>query len=211
MTLLQMDGTILLSTAYLPPLDYFLLIAGADKIFIEKEENYIKQTWRNRCRILSSNGPLTLTVPVKKGDSLKNPVSSVMIDYTKRWQQVHLRAILSSYGSAPWFQFYFERFEEILLSGEEFLIDLNHNLLQTIMDLLGIKTQIEYTGFFDPVSVAGNDYRYTIRPGKTPFFKTREYTQVFSYKSGFVPGLSIIDLLFNLGPESLKFLRSRIQ
>src|SRR5512133_2136255 len=106
-----MPGKILLSTAYLPPVDYIGLITGADEVTIEKEENYIKQTYRNRCYILSPAGPQLLSVPVYEGSRHKILIRDVRIDYSKRWQHVHLRAIVSSYTSSPFFDFYFDRVE----------------------------------------------------------------------------------------------------
>ena len=196
-----------MSTAYLPPVEYFSLMTGAGRVIIENEENYVKQTWRNRCRILSSNGPLTLSVPVLKGVHPKIRINEVRIDYTKRWQQVHLGAIISSYNSAPWFQYYFEKIEGIILTSPEFLTDLNNSLLLTILNMIGIKNEPEYSDSFRQPDGAGYDYRYTLGPKRKHLPPAKEYIQVFSYKSGFVPELSIIDLLFNLGPDSLRYLK----
>ncbi len=203
-----MDDKILLSTAYLPPVSYFMLIDGAGEIFIEKEENYPRQTYRNRCKILSSNGPLVLSVPVKKGGVPKAKIKDVEIDYTKRWQNIHLRALTASYNSAPWFQFYFEKIEKIINSGPRFLIDLNTDLLFTILEFLKIKKNIGFTYVFEPAADADNDYRYRLIPKNESSFETREYIQVFNYRTGFMPGLSIIDLLFNMGPESAEYLHA---
>lgn len=203
----MMTGTILLSTAYLPPVEYFALMTGAGRVIIENKENYVKQTWRNRCRILSSNGPLTLSVPVLKGVHPKIRIREVRIDYTKRWQQVHLGAITSSYSSAPWFQFYFGKIEEIILTSPELLIDLNNSLLRAVLNFTGIKSELRYSDSFEQPAGAGHDYRYSLSPRKNYLHQTKEYIQVFSYKSDFVPGLSIIDLLFNLGPDSINYLK----
>jgi len=124
-----MPGEILLSTAYFPTAEYFSLIKNADAVFIERHENYIKQTYRNRCNILTSNGVLSLSVPVMKGPALKAPVKDIEIDYSKRWQQVHLRAIASAYSRSPYFQFYSEPLGKTLMKYNEFLIDLNEELL----------------------------------------------------------------------------------
>ena len=109
-----MAGKILVSTAYLPPVEYFSLISHADEIYVEREENYLKQSYRNRCYILSSHGRQLLSVPVYLGSQHKTPVKEIRIDYSKRWQQVHLRAITASYSSSPYFQFYFENIEKII-------------------------------------------------------------------------------------------------
>ncbi|MCX6255506.1 MAG: WbqC family protein [Bacteroidia bacterium] len=120
-----MAAKILVSTAYLPPVEYFSLILRADEIFIEREENYLKQTYRNRCKILSAHGPQILSVPVYLGSLHKIPIKDIRIDYSKRWQQVHLRAMTASYNSSPFFEFYFENIEKIISKNHEFLLDLN--------------------------------------------------------------------------------------
>ena len=129
-----MAGKILVSTAYLPPVEYFSLIHNADEVLIEREENYLKQTYRNRCYILSAHGPQVLSVPVYLGSFHKTPVKDIRIDYSKRWQQVHLRAMTASYRSSPFFEFYFEEIEKIISKNHEFLIDLNTELTEVILE-----------------------------------------------------------------------------
>jgi hypothetical protein len=197
-----MTGRILISTAYLPPVEYFSLIKDADEILVEREENYLKQTYRNRCYILSANGSHSLSVPVFLGSIHKTPVKEIRIDYSKRWQQVHLRAVIASYRASPFFEFYFEEIEKCILKNHEFLMDLNTSLTKAIMDILGIKKSISYTGSFLPPGSTDNDFRYSISPKKKSGFTAKEYTQVFNHISGFSPGMSIIDLMFNMGPES---------
>jgi WbqC-like protein family len=197
-----MAGKILLSTAYFPPVEYFSLIRNADLVFIEREENYIKQTYRNRCRILASAGVMSLTVPVIKGDLLKARIKEVTIDYSKRWQQVHLRAIATAYGKSPYFQYYFEEIERGLLHSYRFLIDLNADLLDTCLRILNIRKCISYTNSFSQPEGNENDFRYRISPKIKPNHKQAEYIQVFG-DGNFVPGLSILDLILNMGPESL--------
>jgi hypothetical protein len=202
-----MPGKILISTAYLPPVEYFSLIQDADEVLVEREENYLKQTYRNRCYLLSSDGTHTLTVPVYLGSIHKTPVNEIRIDYSKRWQQVHLRAIVTSYRASPFFEFYFEELERNILKNYEFLIDLNTGLTESLLKILGIKKSLSFTSCFIPVDSADYDYRYKITPKKKSGFRIKEYTQVFNNNSGFVTGLSIIDLIFNMGPESMYYLR----
>ena len=194
------SGKFLLSPAYFPPLHYFSVIAAAEKVFIEKEESYIKQTYRNRCRIYSSNGPMILSVPVLEGSIHKIKFRDVKIDYTKRWQQVHIRAIESSYRASPYFEFYFDKIRSVIEAGNEYLSELNHNSLITTLGITGIEKTIEYTDSFEKPVGDPNDYRYTISPKKTDS-KTisgfQKYPQVFSERFGFIPGLSILDRLFN--------------
>lgn len=200
-----MPGKVLLSTAYLPPAGYFCQIKNADKVLIEREENYIKQTFRNRCSILAPDGILNLSVPVRKGPSVKTPLKTVEIDYTKRWQQVHLRALISSYSSASYFQYYFDAFEQAISSNHRFLFDLNMELLHLVMKILKINKEVRCTSVFETAGNEAYDFRYSITPKKRSDYSARKYVQVFD-KGDFVPGLSIIDLIFNKGPESAAFL-----
>jgi hypothetical protein len=201
-----MAGKILVSTAYLPPVEYFSIISGADEIFIEKEENYLKQTYRNRCYILSAHGPQLLSVPVYLGSLHKTPVKDIRIDYSKRWQQVHIRAITASYNSSPYFEFYFENIEKIISRNYDFLLDLNMDLTESVLEILKMKKVISYTTNFEPVGVMECDFRYKITPKEKSHFTVKEYFQVFNKGEGFVPGLSIIDLVFNMGPDAVDFL-----
>ena len=201
-----MTGKILVSTAYLPPVEYFSLIAQADEVSVEREENYLKQSFRNRCYILSVHGPQLLSVPVYLGSQHKTPLKEIRIDYSKRWQQVHLRAISASYSASPYFQFYFENIEKIINKSFEFLIDLNLELTESVLKMLKIKTKLTYSTNFKPVSEDENDFRYKISPKKETQFFVREYIQVFNSDNKFVHGLSIIDLIFNMGPEASGYL-----
>jgi hypothetical protein len=198
----------LLSTAYFPPTYYISLIYRAESILIETEENYLKQTYRNRFSILTANGSSSLTVPVLTESLKKNLIKDVKIDYSKRWQQVHLRALISSYKSSAYFEYYFDDIERIISSKPEYLLDLNLNSLSIVLKITGVNTAIGYTGTFEPVLGSDHDFRYLISPKKEipGIFSLKEYYQVFSNKFGFVPGLSILDLIFNLGPDTIDYL-----
>lgn len=200
-----MSGEILLSTAYFPPAEYFSLIKSSGTLLIEQEENYKKQTYRNRCKILASGGILVLTVPVMKGTLTKAPIKDITIDYSKRWQQVHLRALSSSYSRSPYFQFYFEHVEKILLSNHKFLMDLNDELLFKCLEIININKCISHTYSFKPEGSSEQDFRYSISPKRISGYHCVPYIQVFG-ENGFVPGLSILDLIFNMGPESSVYL-----
>ena len=197
-----MAGKILLSTAYLPPVEYFSRIAHSDEVLIESEENYLKQSYRNRCYILSAHGPQLLSVPVYLGSQHKTRVKDTRIDYSKRWQQVHLRAITASYNASPYFQFYFENIEKIISMKTEFLFDMNLQLTETVLKMLKLNKKITYTSEFKPIGEADNDFRYKISPKEESRFEVKEYLQVFNSKNRFVQRLSIIDLIFNVGPEA---------
>lgn len=193
---------IVLSTAYLPPAEYFSLILKADYVQVEREENYLKQSYRNRCYILSSHGPQLLTVPVCKGSLHKTPVKDIRIDYSKRWQQVHLRAMLASYSSAPYFEYYFGDIEHIISKNHSFLIDLNLELTEALLKIIRSDKKISFTTDFTPPGEIENDFRYSISPKIASDFRVKEYLQVFNSNSTTLQGLSIVDMIFNVGPQS---------
>ena len=204
-----MCGKILLSTSYFPPVEYMTLIYGADDILIEREENYIKQTYRNRCNILAANGPLALTVPVLTLRQPKVLIRDIRIDYSKRWQQVHYRAIISAYRSAAFFEYFFDPVEKVIFGDHQFLIDLNMASAEALLISLKIDRKIRYTDHYEADTGDPSDFRYRITPknrkGNTEMNHNR-YFQVFSNKYSFVPGLSFLDMLFNLGPDSVRYL-----
>jgi hypothetical protein len=201
----------LLSSAYFPPIHYLALVAQAKNIYIEKRENYLKQTYRNRFYILSANGPLVLSVPVLMGSLHKMQIKDIKIDYSKRWQKIHLRALISSYKSSIFFEYYFDSVEKIILDNCRFLLDLNMASLEAVLNMTNIKTPVSYTEVYEPVTGETYDYRYLISPKKKiedDFVRHNSYYQVFGDKFGFVSGLSILDLIFNLGPDTAGYLLS---
>jgi hypothetical protein len=197
---------VLVSTAYLPPVDWFSIISRSDKVSIERHENYIKQTYRNRCYILSAHGRQMLSVPVLEGSRHKIPITEARIDYSKRWQQVHLGAIRSSYRLAPYYEFYSGEIEETIAGGYKYLWELNTRLMDILMQMLKIKPVISFTGSYEKASEEEYDFRYRLEPGKKNIFLNKRYFQVFNTTEGFAPNLSIIDLIFNQGPDAGKFL-----
>lgn len=201
-----MTGKILVSTAYLPPIEYFALISQANEVLIEREENYLKQTYRNRCYILSAHGPQLLSVPVYLGSLHKTQVKDIRIDYSKRWMYVHLRAMTASYKSSPYFEFYFEPIEREILKHHEYLLDLNKGLTESILKILKLTKNITYTTNFEPVGHDEYDFRYTITPKERSDYSGKIYPQVFNQNKGLIAGLSILDLVFNMGPDSTDYL-----
>lgn len=201
-----MPGKIFLSTAYLPPVEYFARIKDAGELLIESEENYHKQSYRNRCYIMTAGGISFLTVPVYLGSLHKTHIRDIRIDYSKRWQQVHSGALRTAYNSSPFFMFYSEVIEKIILKDHKFLLDLNMEILLEVLKILRFNVKPVYTAEFLPVNSTTGDYRYSIDPKKRSAYIQKEYPQVFNAIHGFVPGLSIIDLVFNMGPEAASYL-----
>ncbi len=194
---------ILLSTAYLPPVSYFISLLHANEIYLEACENYVKQSYRNRCRIATANGVETLSIPVEGNSGQKNPIRDIRISSHGNWQQVHWRAITSAYMNSPFFEYYQDDFRIFFENKYTFLWDYNLELLTLIMNLLDISPEIKLTEKYEAQYTTVTDMRDTIHPKKTPVFITKPYYQVFENKLGFQQDLSIIDLLFNMGNESI--------
>lgn len=203
-----MGKSVLLSTAYLPPISWFSKYLEAEARSVEMCENYIKQTYRNRCHIFSANGILPLIVPVIRTTGNHTLISQIKIDYSLDWHISHMRSIEAAYNKTPYFIHYRDRIESILLSKHNLLIDLNACLIDAVLQCLNLSDH-QYQITSDYVKVDKNDLRYRIHPKKesTVDFQNREYYQPFSFKHGFKQDLSIIDLLFNLGPDSAAYLK----
>ncbi|MFZ2287752.1 MAG: WbqC family protein [Bacteroidales bacterium] len=198
-----MGGEVLLSTAYFPPAEYFSLIAGTGKVIIEKYENYLKQTYRNRCMILGANGPLALIVPVLRGSFHKTSLSDLKIDNGRKWRELHLRGISSAYASAPFCEYYYDTISRVISRPFTYLLDLNTEALMTVCEALGLNAEIKLSEEFTPAGTHCRDYRYSIAP-KSPVvvrgYSHIPYTQVFGDRYGFTERLSILDALLNNGP-----------
>ncbi len=193
----------LLSTAYLPPVSYFVGMDTCDEILLESCENYTKQTYRNRCNIVSANGVVGLTIPVEKGRGNKILIKDVRIADYDNWQQQHWKSICSAYRSSPFFEFYEDDFRPFYHKKWKYLWDYNWDLLNLVLDLLDISPKIKFTDDFQLEYKNKIDNRFNIHPKKEPIVDTLPYYQVFREKHGFIKDMSIIDLLFNMGNESI--------
>ncbi|MDR1678310.1 MAG: WbqC family protein [Prevotellaceae bacterium] len=203
--------SIYLSTAYLAPVQYYTCLLHSEKVFIEAHENYVKQSYRTRCHIAAANGVLALSIPVDKGKAAKCPIRDVRIDYSENWQQQHWRSIESAYRSSPFLEYYEDDLRPFYETHREFLFDFNLEIQERILSLLGISVTISLTDNYKTCFAPGEvDLRNAISPKKTDsesHFVTQPYYQVFEQKFGFLPDLSIIDLLFNMGNEARLILK----
>ena len=200
-----------LSSAYLAPVEYYTKLLAYDKVFVEQHDHYIKQTYRNRCTIAGPSGELALSIPTVKPDTLKCPMKDIRISDHGNWRHLHWNAIESAYNSTPFFEYYKDDFRPFYEKKYEFLLDFNEELRRLVCDLLDMQPAVVYTEHYEPE--VANDFRETIRPkheGEDPAFRPEPYYQVFREKFGFLPNLSIADLLFNMGPEGLVTLRASI-
>jgi WbqC-like protein family. len=204
-------STAYLSTAYLAPIQFYSKLLRYPEVKIEKEENYLKQTYRNRCVIAGANGALSLSVPIEKPETIKCLTKDIRISDHGHWRHLHWNALVSAYGTSPFFEYYQDDFAPFYEKKFDFLFDFNEKLRLLICELLDIAPRISYTDEYQPE--VAHDFREIISPkSKTedPEFFPVAYYQVFRDKFGFLPNLSIADLLFNMGPEGLLVLQQTI-
>lgn len=193
---------------YLPCLEYFVCILGFEKIVLDVQENFQKQTYRNRCYVQTANKVDVLTVPVKS-NSKKGPVQNVKIDYSQNWIRRHLGCMQSAYGKSPYYEYYSGELEVIYHRKPVFLIDLNFELLTLCLKFIGLKKELSYTLSYSTVAKdtqldARSLINDKINKNSFTFYKPVSYYQTFG--NDFVSNLSIIDLLFNKGPEARQIL-----
>ena len=198
----------LLPSLYLAPVSYYACLAQHGKAVVEQYENYQKQTLRNRCRIASPNGVLPLTIPVVKPDTPKVLMRDTRISDHGNWRHLHWQALTSSYRRTPFFEFYADDFRPFYEQKWEFLVDFNMALQETVCRLIDLDVTVTRTA-----SYRGDSQLSTFNSligfaaSLVEELSTPSYYQLFSDRHGFMPDLSIVDLLFNMGPESILYLK----
>lgn len=204
--------TATLSTTYFGPVQWYQKLLRYDHVFIERCDSYTKQTYRNRCLIATTNGVQALTVPVSLALSAECSETTpsaqpVCISDHGNWRHQHWQALQSAYGDSPFFEFYEDDLRPFFTERWELLHDFNEAIRRKICELIDIRPQVSFTTEYR--KEVENDFRDAIRP-KNPLpdadFRPRRYYQVYEQKHGFLPNLSILDLLFNMGPESIFYL-----
>ncbi len=195
-----MSNKIILPTAYFGPISYYSKIINNRVTLIETNENFIKQTIRNRCYISGSNKKLRLTIPKQKKNYNKS-ISSVEICYIENWQKNHWNAISSSYNSSPFFTYYKDDFKILFQKKEKYLIDLNNKAQNIILKILQHDSTVKQTTKYEKIGSFIDLRNHTWEKDII-----KNYEQVFIEKIGFLNNLSILDLIFNLGPESTNYL-----
>ena len=194
---------------YFSPIVQYVAIAKADKIIFEIADNFQKQTFRNRCYIYGANGKQLLNIPVLKANS-KQSTKDVKIDHSEDWQQQHLKSISSAYNSSPFYEFFDIELEALYANKEKYLLDFNFKCHEFIVEHAQLETNdYQKTTDFDKEYKGGKDYRFLADAKINYNFLLEQYTQVFSDKFGFFKNLSILDLLFMEGPNTLLYLENQ--
>jgi hypothetical protein len=209
------QSPILLSTAYLPPVQYlskFLL----GPVKIESQENYQKQSYRNRCCIYGANGKQSLVIPVKKLSKEKTPILGIEIDYCCNWQKIHLKSIESAYKLSAFYDYYADDIKACFEKKTPLLFQWNLDLLLILLQLLGIERKPALTETWEKEPAHSQDFRQHLHPKNKKaksdaHFIEVPYQQVFQERYGFMGNLSIIDLLFNEGPLAADLLKKSLR
>jgi hypothetical protein len=192
---------------YLPPIDYFTkLVAFKPDVVFEQEEHFPKQTYRNRAYIYSPDGRQTLTVPIIKGAKNHTKTRDVKISYDFRWQRSHWMGMQTCYRSSAYFEYYEDYFVPFYEKQTTYLFDYNRELLALLLRLLKISMDIQVTDTYEASYPNLIDLRSSFTSKSEPNLQQKPYFQVFEERKGFLQNLSIIDLLFNQGPQALNYL-----
>ncbi len=207
----------LLSTTYFGPVEWYQKLCFHDRCLLEQWETFQKQTYRNRCIIATTQGRQVLSVPVehsREHDNPHPPIKELRISSHGNWRHLHWNALQSAYGESPFFDFYADDLRPFFERQWTFLYDFNEAIIHTMCQLLDIHPLLEATTRYLPAEEAAADplvadWRQSIspkQPAPNPDFQPRPYWQVYQDKHGFLPNLSILDLLFNMGNEAIFFL-----
>ncbi len=193
---------------YLPPVELFKeIVSFKDKnILIEKHEHFPKQSYRNRTAVYGPNGKLSLTVPIAKGSKNHTAYKDVKISYNDNWQRLHWLSLQTSYRSSAYFEFYEDDFAPFYEKKYAFLFDYNLELFAMMLKQLKLSVDFDFTEAYEFTYLNKADFRERIHPKKESSYEAKKYFQVFEDKYQFMPNLSVVDLIFNQGPQASKYL-----
>lgn len=199
--------TVLLQTTYFGPVQWYQKLHRYDHVLIEQYDSYQKQTYRNRCIIATANGRQSLTVPMEHNSQF---VKDLRISDHNQWRRIHWNALQSAYSESPFFEYYADDIRPFFEKKYSFLVDFNEEIRQKMCELIDIRPHVKYTTAYQTnVHTPYLDFRNVIHakhPQPDSDFCLKKYWQVFQHKYGFQANLSILDLLFCMGPESIFYL-----
>jgi hypothetical protein len=200
------EKVLLIESQYFPPIDAYKTLVKHDILQIEKYEHYQKLSYRNRCYVAGPNGRMILSVPLARGKNQRTVMKDVRISNEEKWQGLHWKTLVSAYRRSPWFEYYEADLQELFEKPFDFLLDWNMACFEWANSKLGINIPVTFTESFHKEVTGVTDARESILPGAATAGEP-EYTQVFQERTGFIPGLSILDLLFCEGKQAVKILQ----
>jgi hypothetical protein len=202
-------ATLLTEMFYLGPISYYARMLEYDDVLIEREDNFQKASYRNRCHIVNSTGLQRLTIPVEGGRDRHILYKDLRISYWENWQQLHWRSLETAYSNSPFFEYYADYFKQYYTHEYEYLFEFNDHLMKLLLRLLEIEVPVAHTKEFAREPAKGViDMRLKLKPDKEPNdVLLPEYYQVFADRNGFIKDVSAIDLVFNTGPDARRIIR----
>ena len=200
---------ILIHPTYCPSIATFVAIAKADSVVMEVQDNYQKQTYRNRCYIYAANGKLQLSIPVVFSQKNRQKYSEVKIANTYKWQDNHWKSLESAYRTSPFFEFFADELQPLFTETFDTILEFNLKCFELICDCLQLELDYSKTEVYDKEPKNTIDYRALVNAKKETIIPLKPYTQVFKAKHGFINNLSILDLLFNEGTNAVSYLKSQ--
>jgi len=201
--------TILIHPTYFPNVAHFSAMAQAKHVIWELEDNFVKQTYRNRTYIYGANGKMLLNIPVIYSQKNRQKYKDVKIFNEEKWQLHHWKSLLSAYRTSPFFEYYEDDLKPLFFEETEYLMDFNLKCFEIVCDCLQLGLSVSKTSSFEKKINDTLDLRHLVNAKKETSQNFDAYTQVFANKNGFIPNLSILDLLFNEGPNTLNYLESQ--
>lgn len=199
---------ILLYPTYFPSISHYVALLQASSITFEVEDNFQKQTNRNRMYIYSPNGVQLLNIPIKHSKEAHQKYKDVRIENDFGWQKNHFKSLEAAYRTSPFFEYFEDDFRPIFEKKQGFLLDLNFEIFELVNSALGVQLPFEKTTEYFHEVPNQTDFR-TLANGKKDTFINEPYTQVFEEKHGFIPNLSILDVLFNEGRQAVSYLKAQ--
>lgn len=200
---------ILIHPTYLPTIAHFIAIAKAEYVVWEMEDSFVKQTYRNRAYIYGANGKLLLNIPVIHSQKNRQNYKNVKVFNGEKWQIQHWKSLESAYRTSPFFEFYEDELKPLFFEETDTLLAFNLKCFKVICDCLQLEVETSITSTFEKNANGILDLRYLVNAKDNTLQHVKPYTQVFENKHGFIPNLSILDVLCNEGPNALNYLESQ--
>ena len=200
---------VILHPTYFPNIATFVAMANAEAVIFETDDNFLKQTYRNRCYIYAANGKLGLNIPVIHSQKNRQKYRDVKIFNEDNWQSNHWKSLLSAYRTSPFFEYYEDDLQLLFNQKEDYIFDYNIKCIEVISDCLQMELKTSKTISYQKDIKDITDGWFLVNAKKEIQQSFHNYTQVFCNKHGYIPNLSILDLIFNEGPNSLNYLESQ--